>query len=202
MKAMTDQNQEQNSSGAGRIIPDLIDLEEIEKHLFPSGVEFSEDRQKMLFEQYKILTQSADQLAARRQAVNGFFLSINTFMLAGVGFVFKESFDLYVHEHRVFRLMILAIAISMIGLAVDLNWSKLLDSYGKLIRGQIRVLEAMEKHIPAAVVTAQAAFHRKDFHFLSSLETNIARTFQVIYVLTALGALMVTLYHPAGPVPH
>ena len=170
------------------------DLDELDSILFSSGVELNDEARKFMFEQYKMLLQSWEQLAARRQSTNGFFLSLNTFILAGVGFVFKESFEILVHEHRVVRLMGLAVAICLVGLAIDINWSKLIINYGRIIRSQLRVLEALERHIPAAIVTAQVAFHRKDIDSLSSLEANIAHTFQVIYVLAAVGATYIIVF--------
>ncbi len=179
-----------------------LSVEEVEKLLFPQGTEFNEDGQKMLFEHYKILAQSSEQLASRRQTVNGFFLSLNTFMLAGMGFIFKESFELYYHEHhRIMKLMFLAIALSITGLVIDLNWSRLIESYGKLLQAQVHVMEALERHCRAAVMTAQTAFHRKDFHSLSALEKNIAHTFQAIYILSAIGALLLILFRPPS-LPH
>jgi hypothetical protein len=172
------------------------ELHEMERILFPLGTKFDEDRQKLLFEYYKLLAQSFEQLAARRQAANGFFLSLNTFLLAGVGFIFKESFELYVHEHRVARLMILAFALSIIGFVIDTNWSRLINSYHKILRNQVRVLEAFERHTMAAIVTAQVVFHRKDFHALSLLEKNIANTFQVIFLLCLAGAIVLMLMNP------
>lgn len=180
------------------------DLEHLYALVFPGSRDFSEDKQKIIFEQYKLLMQSSEQLAQRRQQANGFFLSLNSFILGGVGFIYKESFEIYVHEHKVMRLMILAIAIALVGVVIDINWGKLISSYGKLMRAQIRVLEAMEKHVPASVVTAQVAFHRKDFHSLSSLEANIAHTFQWIYICAAVIAVGIMAFSPvppSGPVP-
>lgn len=178
---------------------------ELERLLFPLGTDFDEDGRKMLFEHYKIVAQSSEQLSSRRQTVNGFFLSLNTFMLAGLGFIFKESFELYVHEHhRVMRLMLLAIGLGLTGFFVDINWSGLIESYGKLLQAQVRVMEAMERHTQAAVITAQTAFHRKELHSLSSLEKNIAHTFQAIYVISAIGALLLIFFKPpviSGPHP-
>lgn len=183
-------NQEKRETSA-------LSLEELEILLFPGGTNFDEDGKKALFEHYKILAQSSEQLASRRQTVNGFFLSLNTFMLAGMGFIFKESFELYVHEHhRVMRLMVLAIALATTGLIVDMNWSRLIESYGNLLQAQTRVMEALERHTKAAVITAQTAFHRKDFHSLSALEKNIAHTFQGIFIASAIGALLLILFRP------
>lgn len=189
--------QQERSSGAESNEQDKV--EELDKVLFPRGADFDQDTQKVIFEQYKILNQNTEQLAARRQAINGFLLSINTLILAGLGFIFKESFEVYVHEHRVMRLMLLAMAISVIGLVIDIKWSRLIGSYGKLLHGQVRILEALEKHTPAAVMTAQTAFYKKEFLSLSNLEKNIAHTFQVVYVLSVIGALIILLTVPSAP---
>jgi len=178
-----------------------IEAVQLEEVLFPNGTNFDHDQQKLLFEEYKVMVNAYDQLAARRQAVNGFFLSLNTFMLAGVGFIFKESLELFVHEHKVTNLMILTIALALIGLVVDSNWSALLASYSRLVRSQMRVIEALEKHLVAALMTAQAVSHRKELHSLSDLERNIARTFQVIFALCGVGAVALMVIAHLIPAP-
>ena len=181
-----------------------LDIEHLQALLFEGKEELTEDKKKIVFEQYKLLIQSSEQLAQRQQQANGFFLSLNSFILGGVGFVYKESFEIFVHEHKVMRLMVLAMAIALVGVVIDINWSKLISSYGKLMRAQMRVLEAMEKHVPASMVSAQVAFHRKDFHSLSSLEANIAHTFQVIYIVAAVVAVLIMVFSPvpvSGPAP-
>jgi len=173
-----------------------LDLGELDKILFPQGTEFDEDKQKLIFEHYKMLSQSSEQLSIRRQTVNGFFLSINTFLLAGIGFVFKESFEVYIHEHRMLRLMFLACACALIGIVIAINWGRLLNNYGKLLQTQTRLMEALERYTPAAVVTAQAAFHRKDLHSLSGLEKNIAYTFMAIYIAAFFAGVVLMIYNP------
>jgi hypothetical protein len=169
----------------------------LESVLFPGGIQGDQDQIKFLYEQYKLLMQSMEQLAARRQSINGFFLSLNTFLLAGVGFIFKESFEVFVHEHRVTNLMILTIALSLVGFMLDANWAALLLAYGKLLRRQTHVALAMEKHLVAAPVTAQSLTHQTDLYALADIERRVACTFQVIFVLCGVGAvvLIVATHH-------
>lgn len=171
--------------------------EELERVLFPSGTNYDADQLKLLYDQYKLLVQSADSFAARRQAINGFFLSLNTFLLAGVGFIFKESFELFLHEHRVTNLMMLTIALAVVGFLLDANWAGLLRAYGKLHSRQTHVLVGMEKYLLAAPITAQTITHRSDLNSLAGLERRVACTFQGIYVACAIAAvtLIVMTHH-------
>lgn len=166
---------------------------ELEKVLFPGGVEHNQDQIKFLYEQYKLLMQSMEQFAARRQSINGFFLSLNTFLLAGVGFIFKESFEVFLHEHRVTNLMILTLALSLVGFMLDANWAALLLAYGKVVRRQMSVVQAMEKYLVAAPMTAQSLTHRTHLNSLADIERRVAITFQAIYVLCAIGAVVLIL---------
>lgn len=172
------------------------ECDELEKVLFPSGTNYDSDQQKLLYDQYKLVVQSAESFAARRQAINGFFLSLNTFLLAGVGFIFKESFEVFLHEHRVTNLMILTIALSLVGFLLDSNWAALLSTYGKLNRRQTHVLEGFEKYLLAAPVTAQSKTHKLDLNSLAELERRVACTFQGIYVACAIAAIvLITIMH-------
>lgn len=171
------------------------DVSLVEKALFPNGTEFDQDKLKLLYDQYKIVTSSADQLAARRQAINGFFLSLNTFVLAGIGYIFKESFEVFMQQHRVTNLMMLTLVLSLIGFLIDKNWAALIESYGNLVRSQIPIIEAMERHMVSAPLTAQSATHRNELYALADLERHIAYTFQGIYVLCGIGAVVLLALH-------
>ena len=168
----------------------------MEEILFPLGTNFDPDHEKLLFEHYKLLTQTSEQLAARRQAINNFFLSINTFILAGMGLMFKDGFQLYVHQHKLTGIMILDLAFALIGLLIDANWSALIHRYGKLLGNQMRIAEALEKHMVAAIVTAQVTFDRKDFQSLTTLERNITHAFQAVYLASAASAIFMIVYQP------
>lgn len=170
--------------------------EELEKVLFPSGTSYDSDQLKLLYDQYKSIVQSSDSFAARRQAINGFFLSLNTFLLAGIGFIFKESFEVFLHEHRVTNLMIMTVALSLVGYLLDRNWAGLLQAYGKLHRRQTHVLQGMEKYLLAAPITAQAHTHRSDLNSLAELERHVACTFQGIYIACGIAAVvLITIMH-------
>ncbi len=170
--------------------------DELEKVLFPAGTSYSSEQQKLLYDQYKTLLQSADSFAGRRQAINGFFLSLNTFLLAGIGFIFKESFEVFLHEHRVTNLMIMTLALSLAGFLLDANWAALLRAYGKIHARQTHVLEGLEKYLLAAPITAQGHTHKSDLHSLAEIERHTACTFQAIYVACAIAAIvLITILH-------
>jgi hypothetical protein len=135
-----------------------------------------EDEKKHLIEQYKILNQSFDQLASRRQAVNQFFLSINTFLLAGCGFLAREW-----HQNGnplvgkgCSEFYLLAV-LGVIGTLLCANWHRLLKSYSRTNHGIWEIGKMMEKQLPAAVYGAQAKLFGEDFQSITTIECDTAK---------------------------
>ena len=54
----------------------------IQTVLFPRGTEFTHEERDDLLDYYKLVAQNIDQISTKRQAVNSFFLSINSVIMA------------------------------------------------------------------------------------------------------------------------
>jgi L-asparagine transporter-like permease len=173
----------------------------VESLLFPQGTEFDDLQRKDLFEHYKLLGQNSEQMATRRQAVNSFFLSINTALIAANGVIAKETFSqTSPHRAEIFGAAIFMLVLGTIGLIVCRNWSMTVKAYAQVMQTNSVVAQAMEKHLLAAAVTAQLTLQGKHFVSITVIERNIAHAFYAIYTISMTIALyMIYLWHELPP---
>jgi hypothetical protein len=89
---------------------------------------------ELLFEQYKLAVEMADRISARRGAANAFFATGNAALLAAI-----ESLEL-------------ALA-PLLGLVFAGAWWLLLRSYRELNTAKFKVINELEKELPARPFT-------------------------------------------------
>lgn len=172
----------------------LTDKDQIGQVLFPGGVDFTNEQRQELLDYYRLVIQNSEQLAARRQNVNSFFLSINSMLMAGVGVIAKETIAQATappHHHRnpVVGETFLVIMLCITGLIICRNWEALIKSYARIVQANAIVTEEMEKHLLAAMTTAQQRIHGTDHFSMAKVETRIASAFMVLYMIVLIGAL-------------
>lgn len=103
----------------------------------------NEKYQSHLVDQYKLYVEMADRVSARRQQANSYFLSINTAMLAFVGYITsKESSD--------FLWMVGAA-----GIALSILWWQIITSYRDLNSAKFKVVHEIEKQLPISAYDAE-----------------------------------------------
>jgi hypothetical protein len=174
----------------------LVNPEEVDKVLFPMGTDFSDADRDDLLEYYKLLAQNTEQLAARRQNLNSFFLSINSLLMAGVGFLGKDAFTA-THRHGIIGICSMIMVLGLVGLIICRNWDALIKSYGQMIHSNLVVSKQMERHMIAAIITAQFSIHGKDFLSLAGVEAAVAKAFMSLYTILACAAVYMMIFmHP------
>ena len=163
----------------------------LESVLFPSGVEAQDVKSRSdLLEQYKLLVQTSETLLGRRQAVNTFFLSINSLLLVAVSIFAKEGISIQFGGYGV-------LALGIAGLVLCVAWRRLVHSYRQLNAGKFEVIHLLEKYLPASVFTAEwkalgAGQDKAKYNPFTKTEAAIPIIFFCLYVgAVALGALAV-----------
>ena len=88
-----------------------------------------------LLEQYKLYVEMADRISQRRAAANTYFLSVNSAILAFVGYLTsRDSTD---------KLWMLAAA----GVALCWLWKELIASYRNLNKAKFKIVHTIEKRL-------------------------------------------------------
>jgi len=110
--------------------------------LYPTN----EKWQTHLLDQYKLYVEMADRTSQRRVMVNTYFLSVNSAILAFVGYLTsKDSTD---------NLWMLAVA----GIALCWLWKATIISYKNLNTAKFKILHEIEKRLPIRPYESEWAF--------------------------------------------
>lgn len=98
-------------------------------------------------EQYKIYVEMADRISSRRQSANSFFLTVNTALVAIVGYV---QLGRNVYTNGSFYWLV-----SIAGMALCYTWYRLIRSYKDLNSGKFKVIHSIEQNLPLAPYDAE-----------------------------------------------
>ena len=95
-----------------------------------------------ILEMYKLYVEMADKISERRQTGNSFFLTLNSAIVALVGYVNLSADDLPQNAGSLFWLVPVA------GLVLCYLWYRLILSYKNLNTGKFKVIHAIERMLP------------------------------------------------------
>lgn len=135
----------------------------------------------LLLEQYKVFLQTSEDLVARRQTVNNFYISINSALVA----LFSASFAFdFPPLHR----LVIALLFAAVGVVLSLSWIRLLASYGNLNSSKMRIISSIERQLPASLYDAEWAamsdrLNKKRYVSFTESEKNIPRLFILLYAV-------------------
>lgn len=102
-----------------------------------------------LLDQYKLYVEMADRISQRRATANTYFLSVNSAMLAFVGYLTsRESTE---------NLWMLAVA----GMSLCWLWKALITSYRNLNTAKFKIIHSIEKRLPISPYESEWAFMGK-----------------------------------------
>lgn len=96
-----------------------------------------------LLDQYKLYVEMADRISSRRATANSYFLSVNSAILAFVGYLTSKDSSDY--------LWLLALA----GIALSYFWHALIVSYKNLNTAKFLVIHKIEKRLPISPYDAE-----------------------------------------------
>jgi len=167
---------------------DPVVTDPVEATLFPKGSpQVSE--QKELRDLYRLMVETSESLVMRRQAVNTFFLSINSLILGALGFLVRDGLLNNTMKASV-------VLISMAGIILCAVWRRMIVSYGLLNAGKFDIINRMEKHLPAAMFAAEwVALQNRKYKSFTKTECAVPYLFMLVYG----AALLLGLYKGLCP---
>jgi hypothetical protein len=171
------------------------DAEAVHRALFPRGVPTSNGDLELSFELYQIMVKSSEDLVARRQGVNSFFVTINGALLTAIGLIVGSQVnDLF----RALGISVLAAT----GVILSLAWISRIKSFGQLNTGKFAVISRLELLFPVAIYDAEwvalgSGKDPKKYRTFTSREIGPPWTFFGVYVL-ALVAMLLYAGHLLG----
>lgn len=129
-----------------------------------------------LLDQYKLYVEMADRISQRRNTANTYFLSVNSAILAFVGYLTsKENSD---------YMWLLAIA----GCTLTLFWYFIINSYKNLNSAKWQVVQDIEKRLPISPYDAewdavQRGTNPKLYRPISHIESWVPWVFCVLHLI-------------------
>ncbi|EDN69895.1 small integral membrane protein [Beggiatoa sp. PS] len=129
---------------------------DIDKVLFQENADkYGSDYQKAYLEIYKLYVEMADRISLRRHNANSFFLTINSAIIAVLGYV---QFGVYLGaklgvdqtQTNDFYWII-----SVLGMVLCFAWYRLIKSYQQLNTAKFKVIHHIEQRLPIAPYNAE-----------------------------------------------
>jgi hypothetical protein len=132
-----------------------------------------------LLDQYKLYVEMADRISSRRASANSYFLSVNSAILAFVGYLAAKDTGEY--------LWMLALG----GIALSILWEALITSYRNLNTAKFAVIHKIEKRLPISPYEAEwDAMERgknpKLYRPISHIEQGVPYVFMVLHAIVLI----------------
>lgn len=106
-----------------------------------SEKDYGEKYHDHIIEIYKLYVEMADKISERRQSANSFFLTLNSAIVALIGYVNYSRGTMPITS-SFFWLVAIA------GMVLSLLWYRLICSYKDINTGKFKVVHAMEQRLP------------------------------------------------------
>lgn len=132
-----------------------------------------------LLDQYKIYVEMADRISSRRATANSYFLSVNSAILAFVGYLSSMETGEY--------LWLLAIA----GITLSVLWEALITSYRNLNTAKFLVIHKIEKRLPISPYDAEwdamgRGKNSKLYRPISHIEQGVPYVFITLHIIVLI----------------
>jgi hypothetical protein len=162
------------------------DGDDVRAKLFESGADLNDgDVIDRLFNQYRLITTTSEQLVDRRQTENRFFVTTNALVLSAISFMvrgggFPRSWG-----------GVAVIGLAFVGVLMCGLWHSSINSYRKLNQTKFDVIQGLEVMLPAKVFTTEWDLQQeKKYTPFTVIEERIPLLFGALHgVALVLGAL-------------
>ena len=122
---------------------------------------------QLLFEQYKLLIDSAHKIEERRSGSNNIFLGVNTLLSSFIARPY-QLFNIEWHE------IPMLILLSLIGIFICLDWIKVTESYKILNYINFSLIKELEESFPSKIFSLRAELEQIKFNNPKDKEQNKA----------------------------
>jgi hypothetical protein len=131
-----------------------------------------------LFEQYKILVESADRISQRRTSTNSFLLTVNASLVTLYSLTTPLKASGAAAWHRL---------VPVAGVFVCLAWLSIVENYRGLNSVKFKVIHELERHLPVAVYAHEWELLERGEGKVYKPVTHIEQWVPVIFILLYVG---------------
>lgn len=147
---------------------------------------------KALVEQYRLFSQTAENLLTRRQNVNSFYITANTALVSIGATIFSLSGEI---NSKLLIIFFLTIP----GILLNLSWGRMLRSYFINNKAKIKILSLMELHLPFSTYDAEwrimkNKYNREKYISFTDSEKQLPRVFIAFYCIVDIIVVIALVY--------
>lgn len=137
----------------------------------------------ILLEQYKIFSETAENLITRRQNVNSFYISANTALITIGGTIFAIGSD----GDFLSKLAVI-FALTIPGILLNVSWYRMLQSYYINNQGKMKILSMIEQKLAVSLYDAEwkamkNKYSKKKYISFTDNEKKLPLVFSLFYLL-------------------
>ena len=138
------------------------------------------DLQKHLLEQYKLYVESSLEVTSKRLESNKFHLTLNSVIFGIAGYL------TVINQNAVIILL------SVVGMIISVVWIQSIASYRELNSAKFKVIQELEKHMPACVFKCEEKYYKgkRKFHGLTSRE----KWCPILFIALYAAIIALTIY--------
>lgn len=150
------------------------------------AIDFS--NKETLFKQYKIYTQTSEDVVKRKQYVNNFYITLNSILLGAIVSIISVSAKLPLIFDKLIISFPIAFAMGIIGIIISWSWVSLLQSYADLNQSKIQIIRCIEEYLALNLYDTEwimltKSIGEKKYRSFSGKEKRIAKLFMVLYII-------------------
>lgn len=150
-----------------------------------AGLEQSEQSKHAgeLLAQYEMFQRSSEDLVARRQSVNSFYISANSAIVSLQGAVIG-----LVDDPAKFYVVLF---MCLTGIILDISWISLLDAYGTLNGAKMKIISLIENELPVKLYDTEwmvmsDKLNNKKYRSFTDSEKRIPKIFILVFSIVIL----------------
>lgn len=164
-------------------------MENSESHTY--NIPQSEENSKYLLEIYKTYVETSQKTSDRRSQISQFFVTLNTFILGGLGaIVLNFKFE---NELKFLVLGVILIMPGIIGALLSQFWIMQIKSYSQLNNGKFKVIHELENLLPVGIRPFEKEWEilkqgksKEVYHSITNIESYTPMLFLGVYAIIIL----------------
>lgn len=151
-------------------------------------------RMEDLVAQYQTYVQTSEAILDRRQTISSFYVGVNTAIITAITTIISILIGIDLLNNKSLVIGIILLVSSLLSIVLNSNWYFQLDSYGKLNSAKMKVISALEAHMPANIYDTEwrvmsSKIGGKQYRSFTNIEKTVPVVFSVFFIVTACIAL-------------
>lgn len=166
---------------------EIIEEYEQGKHIHLFSTEDVEP--EMLFNQYKLFSDTSESLVSRRQTANSFYITANTALIT----IAATAFTL---NNNLFSQLIITMILTLPGILLNRSWIKVMEAYSLINSSKMKILGLLEKKLAASLFDAEweamsSKYNKKPYVSFSDRERHLPLIFNWVYIMVDIFCVII-----------